>query len=60
MENKTSFPYAHLTEKELKKIREAEQFLNSQPDHEHAHQEGKQVILLAYNVETERTPPNRT
>ena len=53
MGNKTSFPYAHLTEKELIKLREAEQFLNSQPDHEHARQEGKHIILLAYTVETE-------
>ncbi len=53
MGNKTSFPYAHLTEKELKKLREAETFLNNQPDHEHARQEGKHIILLAYTVETE-------
>lgn len=43
-----NIPFANLTEKELKRIIEAEKFLNSQPDHEMDREEGKEIVLLAY------------
>lgn len=41
-------PFANLTEKELKKLQEAESFLNDQPDHKKDLLEGKEVVLLAF------------
>ena len=45
MQENTSF--ASLTEKELRKIKEAEKYLNEQMDNK----EGKEVILLAYTYD---------
>lgn len=38
-------PFAHLTDKQLDKIKEAEKFLNRQPDRG---TEEKEIILLAF------------
>ena len=46
-----NIPYAELTEKELKKIIEAEKFINTQPDHQKARSQGQEIILLAYTVQ---------
>lgn len=46
-------PYAELTEKEMQKLLEAERFLNSQPDHQKDRNDGREIILLAYNVKRE-------
>ncbi len=43
-----NLPFASLTQRELQKIKEAESFLNDQPDHQKDRQEGKEIILLAY------------
>lgn len=41
----TGYQFADLTDKELDKIRDAEKFLNTQPDHA---SRGEEIILLAY------------
>ena len=41
----TGYQFADLTDKELDRIRDAEKFLNSQPDHA---SRGEEIILLAY------------
>lgn len=50
--------FADLTDRELDKIRETEQFLNSQPDHA---SRGEEVILLAYKQtdQTQNQPQSR-
>ncbi len=53
MEQTDPISFAHLTEKELKIVKDAEQFINSQPDHQHERQGKRQIILLAYNVKQE-------
>lgn len=44
---------ARLTDRELEKLKEAEAFINSQPDHEHARKEGKDIVLLAFTKSKE-------
>ena len=53
MEQTAPISFAHLTEKELKIVRDAEKFINSQPDHQHERRGNRQIILLAYNVKAE-------
>ncbi len=48
MEHLKNLQWAHLTESELKKIKETETFLNEQPDHQSLKEEGKEIYLLAF------------
>ncbi len=40
--------FAHLTESELQKLKETENFFNSQPDHKNLNEKGNEIYLLAF------------
>jgi hypothetical protein len=44
----TNLTFASLTESELQALKDAEKFLNNQPDHRKERPEGKEIVLLAY------------
>ncbi len=44
---------AHLTESELQRIMETEEFLNGQPDHQPLQEKGGKIYLLAFVDEEE-------
>lgn len=53
----TGYQFADLTDRELDKIRDAEKFINSQPDHG---SRGEEIILLAYKPQHKAQPHQHT
>ena len=54
MDHLKNLQWAHLTESELKKIKETEKFLNQQPDHKALQEEGREIYLLAFVDEKDK------
>ncbi|MBS4022124.1 MAG: hypothetical protein KGZ79_06845 [Dethiobacter sp.] len=51
MHHNKDVKFADLTDRELDKLRETEQFFNSQPEH---NTRGEEIILLAFKQESKK------